>query len=107
MEPFLFREGSGPLLVSMPHVGLHIPDDSAAGMTGVMTGVTDFTLGGQPSGASPYRGIMDDVRLYNTALTAEQIAELMLGNTKLAGTTRRASGESKIDTSRIPDASPT
>ena len=58
---------------------------SATGMTGAMTGVTDFTLGSQPNGASPYRGIMDDVRLYNTALTAEQIAELMLGNTKLAG----------------------
>jgi len=33
MEPFLFREGAGPLLVSMPHVGLYIPDDIAAGMT--------------------------------------------------------------------------
>lgn len=33
MEPFLFREGTRPLLVSMPHVGLHIPDDIAAGMT--------------------------------------------------------------------------
>ena len=35
MEPFLFREGRMPLLVSMPHVGLHIPDDIAAGMTGL------------------------------------------------------------------------
>lgn len=33
MEPFLFREGAGPLLVNMPHIGLHIPDDIAAGMT--------------------------------------------------------------------------
>lgn len=33
MEPFLFRKGRLPLLASMPHVGLHIPDDIAAGMT--------------------------------------------------------------------------
>lgn len=25
MEPFRFRSGSGPLLVSMPHVGTHVP----------------------------------------------------------------------------------
>ena len=58
---------------------------SATGMTRAMTGVTEFTLGSHPNGASPYRGIMDDVRLYSTALTAEQIAELMLGNKRLAG----------------------
>jgi N-formylglutamate deformylase len=41
MEPFLFREGSGPLLVSMPHVGLHIPDGIAAGMTGLALTLSD------------------------------------------------------------------
>ena len=41
MEPFLFREGSGPLLVSMPHVGLHIPDDIAAGMTDLALTLSD------------------------------------------------------------------
>jgi N-formylglutamate amidohydrolase len=41
MEPFLFRERSGPLLVSMPHVGLHIPDDIAAGMTDLALMVSD------------------------------------------------------------------
>ncbi|UCE49443.1 MAG: carbohydrate binding domain-containing protein, partial [Phycisphaerales bacterium] len=30
-------------------------------------------------------GLIDDVRLYNKALTADQIAEVMLGNTKTAG----------------------
>ena len=33
MDPFRFREGRTPLLVSMPHVGLHIPGDTATGMT--------------------------------------------------------------------------
>ncbi len=33
MEPFTFRRGRAPLLVSMPHVGLDIPDDIAADMT--------------------------------------------------------------------------
>ncbi len=55
------------------------------GWTGVMTGVTEFALGSQPNGASPYRGIMDDVRLYDKALTAEEIQQVMLGNKKLAG----------------------
>jgi len=41
MEPFLFCEGRGPLLVSMPHVGLHIPDDIAAGMTPLALTVSD------------------------------------------------------------------
>jgi len=33
IPPFIFRRGSAPLLVSMPHVGTHIPDDIASGMT--------------------------------------------------------------------------
>lgn len=35
MAPLLFREGRVPLLVSMPHVGLHIPEDIAGRMTGL------------------------------------------------------------------------
>lgn len=41
MEPFLFREGKAPLLVSMPHVGLHIPDDIANRMTPLALTVSD------------------------------------------------------------------
>ncbi len=41
MEPFLFRQGAGPLLVSMPHVGLHIPDDIANRMTPLALTVSD------------------------------------------------------------------
>lgn len=41
MDPFLFRQGAGPLLVSMPHVGLHIPDDIAADMTPLAHTVSD------------------------------------------------------------------
>jgi len=41
MDPYLFHEGNGPLLVSMPHVGLHIPDDIAAGMTGLALTLSD------------------------------------------------------------------
>jgi len=33
MSPFQYCRRSGPLLVSMPHVGTDIPDDIAAGMT--------------------------------------------------------------------------
>ncbi|MEN8195731.1 MAG: N-formylglutamate deformylase [Pseudomonadota bacterium] len=41
MDPFLFRGGRTPLLVSMPHVGLHIPDDIAAGMKPLALTVSD------------------------------------------------------------------
>ncbi|MBN2129744.1 MAG: LamG domain-containing protein [Sedimentisphaerales bacterium] len=57
---------------------------SAAGMTRVMTGITAFTLGDQPAGGSPYSGMMDDVRLYDRALTAEEIQQIMRGNPLLA-----------------------
>jgi N-formylglutamate deformylase len=33
MEPYLFQAGTSPLLVSMPHVGTHIPPGLAKGMT--------------------------------------------------------------------------
>jgi len=33
VAPFLFRGGRTPLLVSMPHVGTHIPDEVAADLT--------------------------------------------------------------------------
>jgi N-formylglutamate deformylase len=42
--PFEFQAGIGPLLVSAPHVGTHIPADIAAVMneTGLRVGETDF-----------------------------------------------------------------
>lgn len=33
MDPYRFTPGDGPLLVSMPHVGTHVPEDMAARMT--------------------------------------------------------------------------
>ena len=41
MEPYLFRAGTSPLLVSMPHVGIHIPGTIAADMTDAALGVPD------------------------------------------------------------------
>jgi N-formylglutamate deformylase len=41
MDPFLFRPGTSPLLVSMPHVGTHIPVDLAADMTEAALAVPD------------------------------------------------------------------
>lgn len=38
---FSLRQGSAPLLISMPHVGTHIPDDIAADMTPVALRVDD------------------------------------------------------------------
>ena len=41
MDPLLFRPGTAPLLVSMPHVGTHIPVDLAADMTEAALAVPD------------------------------------------------------------------
>ena len=41
MEIFRFREGSSPLLVSMPHVGTHIPDALLGRMTPVARKLDD------------------------------------------------------------------
>lgn len=39
--PFLFRQGARPLLISMPHVGTHIPTALAARLTEKACGVPD------------------------------------------------------------------
>ncbi len=41
MEPYRFTRGGGPLLVSMPHVGTHLPADCARGMTEGALGLPD------------------------------------------------------------------
>ena len=41
MEPYRFTPGAAPLLVSMPHVGTHIPDSIAARMTPAALEVPD------------------------------------------------------------------
>jgi N-formylglutamate deformylase len=41
MEPFLFRPGTSPLLVSMPHVGTHVPAALAADLTEAALGLPD------------------------------------------------------------------
>ena len=41
MDLFRFRSGSSPLLVSMPHVGTHIPPSLAAEMTPAALEVPD------------------------------------------------------------------
>ncbi len=53
---------------------------SGTGMTNTMEGVTKFTIGTKPSLAEGwYRGMIDDFRLYDEALTLEQIQEAMAG----------------------------
>ena len=41
MQPFDFTPGEGPLLISMPHVGTHVPDDIAARLTPVARDLPD------------------------------------------------------------------
>jgi N-formylglutamate deformylase len=41
MDPYTFREGRSPLLVSMPHTGTHIPDALARRMTEIARTVPD------------------------------------------------------------------
>ncbi len=53
---------------------------SGTGMTNTMEGVTKFTIGTKPSLLEGwYRGMIDDFRLYDTALTIEEIQLAMTG----------------------------
>ncbi|MCH7558844.1 MAG: discoidin domain-containing protein [Planctomycetes bacterium] len=52
---------------------------SVTGMTKPMTGVTAFTVGAKPSIENYYFGMMDDIRLYNRALSQEEIEQAMIG----------------------------
>ena len=53
---------------------------SGTGMTKTMEGVTKFTIGTKPSLAEGwYRGMIDDFRLYDTALTVDEIQAAMTG----------------------------
>ncbi len=48
------------------------------------TADTPFVIG-RYGGSTGFDGVIDDVRFYNKALTAEEVAEVMLGDPKLAG----------------------
>jgi hypothetical protein len=52
-------------------------------MVELNTANTPFVIGRYGSNTG-FNGVIDDVRLYNKALTAEEIAEVMLGDTKRA-----------------------
>ncbi|MHC4147015.1 MAG: LamG domain-containing protein, partial [Planctomycetota bacterium] len=53
---------------------------SGTGMTRPMTGVTKFTIGTKPSLAEGwYNGMMDDVRLYDHALTEDELLAVLEG----------------------------
>jgi len=53
---------------------------SGTGMTRPMTGVTKFTIGTKPSLAEGwYNGMMDDVRLFDHALTEDEILAVLEG----------------------------
>ena len=78
---FVKNATTGEQLIYLDGVLWH----SGTGMTMPMVNVTEFTIGSANSGGNIFPGMIDDVRLYNKALTAEEIQQVMLGNTKLAG----------------------
>ena len=45
----------------------------------ILVGATQFSFGAEADGSNPFQGIMDDVRLYNTALELEEIQTVMAG----------------------------
>jgi hypothetical protein len=52
---------------------------SGTGMTMPMTGVTKFTIGAKPSIENFYLGMMDDIRLFDHALTEDEIMAVVEG----------------------------
>jgi hypothetical protein len=63
-----------------------------------------FYLGCEPfnTGSNNFNGAMDDVRLYNKALTQDEIMETMRGNPLIAGIPNPANGSTSSITKAIP-----
>ncbi|MBN2129877.1 MAG: LamG domain-containing protein [Sedimentisphaerales bacterium] len=53
---------------------------SGTGMTRPMTGVTAFTIGCKPGPSNYYVGLIDDFRLYDTALTEQDLQSIIEGS---------------------------
>ncbi|WP_146459747.1 LamG-like jellyroll fold domain-containing protein, partial [Rubripirellula tenax] len=49
---------------------------SGTGKTKAMSGITSFVLGSHTNGSEGYDGRLDDVRIYDTALTAAEVLDL-------------------------------
>jgi hypothetical protein len=78
---FVKNATTGEQLIYLDGVLWH----SGTGLTLPMVNVTSFAIGSANDGGNIFPGMIDDVRLYNKALTVEEIQQVMLGNTKLAG----------------------
>jgi hypothetical protein len=78
---FVKNATTGEQLIYLDGVLWH----SGTGLTKPMVNVTSFTIGSANGGANIFPGMIDDVRLYNKALTVEEIQQVMLGNKQLAG----------------------
>jgi len=75
---------------------------SGTGMTDTMVNVTSFTIGSAPNGGNIFPGMIDDVRLYNNALTTEEIALVMRGDPKLAWVPSPADGSTPDVDNALP-----
>ncbi len=73
---------------------------SGTGMTNTMEGVTKFTIGTKPSLAEGwYQGMIDDFRLYDRALSVDELPDIMLGKgpgLELAGSPSPAEGATDV-----------
>jgi len=65
---------------------LNAATDNYAATTGTTTGCTKLVIGaGAKDASGGWDGLIDDVRIYDKVLTAEEIQQVMLGDTKQAG----------------------
>ena len=71
-------------------------------MTKPMVNVNSFTIGSAPNGGNIFPGMIDDVRLYNKALTQEDIALVMRGDPKLAWVPSPADGSTPDVDNALP-----
>ena len=83
---------------------LDVPTSNDDAVTGTLVGNTNVIIGqgNKDESASSWDGLIDDVRIYDKAMTAEQIKTAMRGDPKLAWDPKPANGAS-VD---IGNASP-
>jgi hypothetical protein len=78
-------DGSADVLDTLLYVDGQLDATLASLDEPIDTGIGPVRVGASSWGEAPVAGEIDDARIYDKVLTAEEIQQVMLGNTKLAG----------------------
>ena len=85
-------DGTPDVLDTLLYVDGQLDGTATSQSTAIDTAVGPARIGESPWHNAPFTDQIDDARIYDKVLTAEEIQQVMLGNTKLAGNPAPDSG---------------